>query len=97
MSTSDSKAHGSTATDDVSFTNQDTIIGEVIATNGDWEQAGYPAGMLMEGSMFPPTARDPRYWGPQDPLDYIGRMCLSSLVRHFSLSSFVQLLLTSTH
>lgn len=43
-------------------------------TNDDWHgsDVGYPPGMLWEGTVFP-SGRDERIWGPQDPLDIIGR------------------------
>ncbi|KAF3008526.1 hypothetical protein E8E13_006150 [Curvularia kusanoi] len=49
---------------------------EIIATNDEWSVADCDrqVGMLMEGSMFPAfpaNKRDPRFWGEQDPLEWV--------------------------
>jgi hypothetical protein len=52
--------------------SNDTIV-SLPGTNDDWNNGNYLAGMIWEGSVFQSTSRDEHAWGPQDPLDRVGR------------------------
>lgn len=48
---------------------------DLADTNGEWSgvETDYPAGMAWVGSMFPFVPRDPRIYGPPDPLEEVPR------------------------
>lgn len=43
-------------------------------TNDQWSgiETDYPAGMILENNIFPPS-HDVQVWGPENPLDVVGR------------------------
>lgn len=72
--------HTSQLTSATTMFGSRNIPDNFVGTNGDWygTDGEYPAGMMWEGTMFT-AGRNEVIWGPQDPLEVIGRRsCQSS-------------------
>ncbi|KAF1924543.1 uncharacterized protein M421DRAFT_95313 [Didymella exigua CBS 183.55] len=63
---------------------------DYFGTNAEWSgvETAYPAGMSWAGSLFPSAPRDPRIFGPPDPLELVPRKSHLSVPSSDSLKTY---------